>query len=842
MGCSSSAAVVEFRRSSSNNRESKSNGGLKETTASLKSKAVFLTPKAGLTTPTISRSTENLLGDSQRSLRLSANNKLSSSSKVSPSLSRSTAFVSRLSADKTEPERKELSRRISKKVLARPVQSRPPTSSGSRPHTGIVPNRRNTLFNIRTPKQSLGTEHVDTSLSSDSFRKLTADLDVSRSTRASKTSGIFDNLSKLDVVGVSIEFIRKFMLDHENMTHFSTFTTSDACSNIIIPACTPTKCAYIDLFAGKCDENGKPFLSKASVFVSHAWKYKLVEPVDVMEQYAEEVPDAYFWFDLFQNNQINAPNLPYDWWKTTFMETISSIGTVLLVLSPWNDPIPITRAWCLWEIMCALGQPSVEFFVLLPHNQADELMAGVVKSPRSIVQALADIQSEKADAYRQHDKEMIFQTIEETVGFAFVNQKVKDQLRDWYVDTLKAIADSAMEGDTLADARELSSIAFVLNAFGLSDDALAYNLRDLAITIDIRGPNHPDTAVSYNNIGAVYDNKGEYDKAIEYHSKALKIRVDILGEHNKDTANSYNNLGAAYMSKGDYDTAVDFYQKDLTITLEVEGPNHPDTATAYNNIGLALRKRGNFDKAIDYYEKSLKIRLATVGPKHPDTAIIYNNIGAVFDCKAEYVQAIKYYEKDLAICLEVLGDLHPDTASSFSNIGAAYGNMNKFDKALNFHEKSLNIRLQVLGDSHPETAQSYNNIAAVYHNMGQYDKAIEFYSKDLGVCLKGLGEVDPDTASAYNNIGLAYDRKGDFYKAIEYLDKALKIRLECHGVNNKDTADSYHNLGVAYLALKDAHEAKRCLSTALKIRWMVLGPEHANTLRTQQALVAVERI
>ena len=44
-----------------------------------------------------------------------------------------------------------------------------------------------------------------------------------------------------------------------------------------------------------------------------------------------------------------------------------------------------------------------------------------------------------------------------------------------------------MEGDTLADARELSSIAFVLNAFGLSDDALAYNLRDLAITIDIRG-------------------------------------------------------------------------------------------------------------------------------------------------------------------------------------------------------------------------------------------------------------------------------------------------------------------------------------------------------------------
>ena len=31
---------------------------------------------------------------------------------------------------------------------------------------------------------------------------------------------------------------------------------------------------------------------------------------------------------------------------------IGSIGRTNLVLLPWHDPVPLTRAWCLWEILC----------------------------------------------------------------------------------------------------------------------------------------------------------------------------------------------------------------------------------------------------------------------------------------------------------------------------------------------------------------------------------------------------------------------------------------------------------------------------------------------------------
>jgi nephrocystin-3 len=40
---------------------------------------------------------------------------------------------------------------------------------------------------------------------------------------------------------------------------------------------------------------------------------------------------------------------------------------------------------------------------------------------------------------------------------------------------------------------------------------------------------HPDYAGSLNNIGSIYDNKGDYDKALEYKLKSIEITNIVLG-------------------------------------------------------------------------------------------------------------------------------------------------------------------------------------------------------------------------------------------------------------------------------------------------------------------------
>ena len=147
-----------------------------------------------------------------------------------------------------------------------------------------------------------------------------------------------------NTLGVSLPFL-KLMRNHPRFCE--EMTTTDFCNEIAMPDTKERKCAYIELFAGKRDEKGRLYVAPATAFVSHAWQYFFLLPYDVMEHHDD--PNAYFWFDVFINNQHTATSNTFEWWKTTFQQAIGKIGTVLLVMSPWNAPIPLSRV--SWKIL-----------------------------------------------------------------------------------------------------------------------------------------------------------------------------------------------------------------------------------------------------------------------------------------------------------------------------------------------------------------------------------------------------------------------------------------------------------------------------------------------------------
>jgi len=57
----------------------------------------------------------------------------------------------------------------------------------------------------------------------------------------------------------------------------------------------------------------------------------------------------------------------------------------------------------------------------------------------------------------------------------------------------------------------------------------------LAISEKGLGTEHLSTAVSYNNIGVFYANRGDFSKALEYLEKALKIFEEKLGTEHPNT-------------------------------------------------------------------------------------------------------------------------------------------------------------------------------------------------------------------------------------------------------------------------------------------------------------------
>lgn len=119
----------------------------------------------------------------------------------------------------------------------------------------------------------------------------------------------------------------------------------------------------------------------------------------------------------------------FDWWATTFQTAIGEIGHTLVFMIPWNGPIPLTRAWCLWELHCTRATGS-KLEILLSPRQAKDFYHTIITDSHKIFQSLRDIDVKKASAYLAADRENIFRAVDSSPGgAAAVNDEITDFMR-----------------------------------------------------------------------------------------------------------------------------------------------------------------------------------------------------------------------------------------------------------------------------------------------------------------------------------------------------------------------------------------------------------------------------
>lgn len=377
-------------------------------------------------------------------------------------------------------------------------------------------------------------------------------------------------------------------------------------------------------------------------------------------------------------------------------------------------------------------------------------------------------------------------------------------------------------------ALSYNNIGLVYEKQGDYAKSLDYFFKTLAIDEKILGTEHPSTATVYNNIGAVYDDQGDYSKALEYHFKALEINEKVLGSEHSSTATCYNNVGLVYCNQDNYPKALEYYLKAIAIYEKELGAEHTSTATCYNNIGFAYYTLDNSPKALEYYFKALEIYKKIIGLEHPSIATSYNNIGLVYEKQNDYTKALDYYFKALAIDEKVLGTGHPLTAISYNNIGLVYDSQGDYTEALDYFLKVLTINEKVLGSEHPNTETTKLWVRNTKYKIGNdlfnrelYSESLPYYLAALEIEETVLGE-DEDTADSYNTIAKTYYHIGDMSNALAYHKKALNVRVNVFGEEHIDTAQSYFDVGDLYIDIKDYAKALDHLHRSLDI-WKSLG-------------------
>jgi tetratricopeptide (TPR) repeat protein len=156
-------------------------------------------------------------------------------------------------------------------------------------------------------------------------------------------------------------------------------------------------------------------------------------------------------------------------------------------------------------------------------------------------------------------------------------------------------------------------------------------------------------AVSYDNQGNLFFNRGNLDSALTSYQSALAIRAQLATrdaantQWQRDLTVSYNKIGDVQQAQGDLQAALSSYQQSLQIAEKLATRDAANTewqrdlSISYNKIGDVQQAQGDLQAALSSYQQSLQIaeKLAARDPANTqwqtDLVVSLYNIATVLE-------------------------------------------------------------------------------------------------------------------------------------------------------------------------------------------------------------------
>lgn len=229
---------------------------------------------------------------------------------------------------------------------------------------------------------------------------------------------------------------------------------------------------------------------------------------------------------------------------------------------------------------------------------------------------------------------------------------------------------------------------------------------------------------SLNNLGNVYEHRGDIAQGIGCYTRSLKIYESI--NDLDGMASSLNNIGNININQKDTIKALNYYEQSLSIREKIN--DKEGMAMTYNNISSIYHSMGDHQKAIDLSLKSLKIREELGNKRGAATSL--NNLGTIYAYLGDNDKALDYYNKSLVLKIEINDKL--GEALCYLNIGNSFVRKNNIEKGIEFYTKAL-----IIGKEFRTVLTVLDASKALfegYKSIGKYNEALEMH--ELYVLMK----------------------------------------------------------------------------------------------------------
>jgi len=432
--------------------------------------------------------------------------------------------------------------------------------------------------------------------------------------------------------------------------------------HVICPRDGKAGAAFVDLI------DGEDNVGKATHMLSYTWGYELRDIAESLTAWCEEhgldPKRTYVWMCCSCVNQHRVKEalekkevVSFERFQSVFQSRVKGIGKVIALMMPWDKPLYLSRAWCMYEMYTAvtLGD-ECELTILMPPREQHSFLTHVLESGdiMKIWDSLSKATIKIAEATVPSDRDNIHKVVAETDGgVQAFDKKVKEHIQQWFLQT----AIHFVEQRPFIMMSRLLKFATMMNDMHMMDDAdklLEYckdNFGLLSRTPFSKGTSaasKPGAVPDY--IACVFHQRGwlrhkqrRIEDAIGIYTEGIKAAQDAgatgLGLSRLQLGRGRSLCGdepdEEFRDPGDrpsserVETAIQDYQEsirllELNSMLETE-----DGAKALSNLSIAHTLAENYDDALDAlrHTEAIRERLGTLG--HPSNSRRLYNLGSV---------------------------------------------------------------------------------------------------------------------------------------------------------------------------------------------------------------------
>ena len=720
-------------------------------------------------------------------------------------------------------------------------------------------------------------------------------------------------------VGISVEALRAFVAQHEascppptawerDFAHerklpqphaqpFAELTTGQVCARLVRPATKELRVSYAELLGSA--GGAAALVGPATVFVSHAWDTRFRCLCDaLLDRFGGSGAAVFLWLDIFVQNQHIASELAQDYWATAFQHAVASIGHTVLMLHTFDEPLALSRSWCLWEILAsvlAVAERGCTFEVLLEPAQCEELAHALRSNTdfdfKRFVKALSRVDMRGAQAALPADKRMIDDAVLSSGGFEHLNDTVAEQMRHWLLrQCMRVLAASPLHDPATGALR--TETLWLLSRAGrlvaeLGDTAKADELltRAACAARDAFGADHPEALAAAANLGSLRAMQGRFDDALPLLEGVVAIRERTLGGRDTLTIQATEQLAATYSLAGRPQAAAALLQRVLSARAAAQPPGSlPDREAllARMNYAETLVALGDAQGAEGHLREAHEGLMRVLGPRHKRTLLCASFLADLLISTGRLEEATLLAERAATGLREMTGD--PSTLHALNTLGrlrVAQGA--HADAHALFADAVARARVAHRG-SHPDTLTYMHNAASQLLKLDRAAEAQALYEEvlahldlqalnggaaaqpeSLAPALKGLCMAlvrqqlwqaaeprhaercallrprieanEPGAVTWLRNHGFVLSQLGHTLQAEALARDVLARRMAAHGEAHAATANAAAELGALLAVGKKHGEAREAYATALRARRAVLGPGHADTMAAASELV-----